>query len=224
MPEHQKVQKKSKRYTASRTKEGTCTKKMRQQKKRCGRSERKTGRNEERVRQLSNKVDKNKMADAEMAAELQSLQAGEERSGSNVSQTGDCCLEEMFQRVVLLGTDGVEVLFQRVRREMGAAQGQMPGREGRKNSEYEQEQGRISQQLVLPAPRGINEGTPASSLELDLPRVRGALGECGGAGKSGMHWRIARDAYQAHQVDVQWKRMHSRETCEWKWDEQDFCF
>ena len=142
------------------------------------------GRNEERVRQLSNKVDKNKMADAEMAAELQSLQAGEERSGSNVSQTGDCCLEEMFQRVVLLGTDGVEVLFQRVRREIGAAQGQMPGREGRKNSEYEQEQGRISQQLVLPAPRGINEGTPASSLELDLPRVRGALGECGGAGKS----------------------------------------
>ena len=29
------------------------------------------------------------------------------------------------------------------------------------------------------------KGTPASSLELDLPRVRGALGECGGAGKSG---------------------------------------
>ena len=85
-----------------------------------------------------------------------------------------------------MGTDGVEVLFQRVRREMGAAQGQMPGREeGRRNSEYEQELGRISQQLVLPAPRGINEGTPASSLELDLPRVRGALGECGGAGKSG---------------------------------------
>ena len=42
MPEHQKVQKKSKRYTASMTKEGTCRKKMQQHKKRCGRSERKT--------------------------------------------------------------------------------------------------------------------------------------------------------------------------------------
>ena len=52
--------------------------------------------------------------------------------------------------------------------------------EGRSCSEEEQGQGRI-----LPAPGGINEGTPASSLELDLPRVRGALGECGGAGKSG---------------------------------------
>ena len=49
----------------------------------------------------------------------------------------------------------------------------------------EQEQGRISQQLVLPAPGGINEGTPAGSLKLDLPRVWSAPGECGGAGKSG---------------------------------------
>ena len=32
---------------------------------------------------------------------------------------------------------------------------------------------------------GCNEGTPANSLELDLPRIRGALGEGGGAGKSG---------------------------------------
>ena len=36
-------------------------------------------RNEERFRQLSDKVDKNKMVDAEMAAELQGLQTGEER-------------------------------------------------------------------------------------------------------------------------------------------------
>ena len=53
----------------------------------------------------------------------------------------------------------MEVLFQRVRREMEAAQGLMPGREGRRSSAEEQEQGRISQQLVLPAPGGINEGT-----------------------------------------------------------------
>ena len=107
---------------------------------------------EERILSLSNKVDKNEMSDAEMAAELQSLQAGEERRGSNASQTCDCCSEEMLQRVIALGTNGVVVLFQRARREMGAAQGQMPGRgEGRRSSEDEQEQSRISQPLVLPA-------------------------------------------------------------------------
>ena len=40
---------------------------------------------EERISLLSNGVEKNKMADAEMAAELQSLQAGEERRGCNAS-------------------------------------------------------------------------------------------------------------------------------------------
>ena len=33
--------------------------------------------------------------------------------------------------------------------------------------------------------RVLNEGAPASSMELDLPRVRGAHGEDGGAGSSG---------------------------------------
>ena len=62
---------------------------------------------------------------------------------------------------------------QRLQREMGAAQGQMPGREeGRRNSDHEQEQRRTSQQLGLPTPGGINQGAPASGLELDLPRVR----------------------------------------------------
>ena len=42
-----------------------------------------------------------------MAAELQSLQAGEEGRGSNASQTGDCCLEEMLQRIIALGTNGL---------------------------------------------------------------------------------------------------------------------
>ena len=40
-------------------------------------------RNEERFLQLSDRDDENKMADAEMAAELQRLQAGEEKRGSN---------------------------------------------------------------------------------------------------------------------------------------------
>ena len=80
----------------------------------------------------------------------------------------------------------IEAFFvQRLQREMGAAQGQMPRREGRRNSEDEQEQGRITQQLVLPTPGGINQGPPASCLELDLPRVRGVAGEGGSAGRSG---------------------------------------
>ena len=60
---------------------------------------------------------------------------------------------------------------------------QMPGREeGRRDSENEQEQGRTSQQLVLPTPGGVNQEAPASSLELDLHRVRGVPGESGSAG------------------------------------------
>ena len=59
---------------------------------------------------------------------------------------------------------------------------QMSGKGGgRRNSEDEQEQDKASQQLALSA----SSGCKASSLELDLPRVRGALGGCGGAGKSG---------------------------------------
>ena len=59
----------------------------------------------------------------------------------------------------------------------------MPGKGGR-NSEDEQEQGKASQQLALSAFGGCNEGTTRWSVKLDLPRVRCALGECGGAGKS----------------------------------------
>ena len=77
---------------------------------------------EERILVLSNKVDKNKMADAEMAAELQSLQAGEERRGSNASQTGDCCMEALWQQIVALAANRAEAMFQRYRG-MGAARG-----------------------------------------------------------------------------------------------------
>ena len=68
----------------------------------------------------------------------------------------------------------------------GAVQEQVPGRdERRRNSEEEQEQGRINQQVVLPTPGVINQGAPTSSLVLDLPRVRGAPGKGGSAGTSG---------------------------------------
>ena len=87
---------------------------------------------------------------------------------------------------VCRGANGIETFVQRLQRGMEAAQGQMPGREeGRRTSEDEQEQDKASQQLALSGSSGCNEGTPASSLELDLPRIRGALGEGGRAGKSG---------------------------------------
>ena len=143
-PEHQKAQKKSQNIQSIQDNRRNMQKENAAAQEEMRRISEKIDRNEECFRQLSNKVDKNKMADAEMAAELQSLQAGEERRGSNASQTGDCCLEEMFQRVVALGTNGVEVLFQRTQREIGAVQGQMPGREGRRISEDEQKQSRFS--------------------------------------------------------------------------------
>ena len=57
---------------------------------------------EERFRLLSDKVDKNRVSDAEMESELQGLQAGEKRRGSNASQTGDCCMEALWWAHVLL--------------------------------------------------------------------------------------------------------------------------
>ena len=147
---------------------------------------------EERHLLLSNKIHKNKMQDAEVVAELQRLQAGEERRGGNASQTGDCRLEALWQQVAAVCAVGpnqddalANAVLQRCK-ESGAIQEQMPGRdERRRNGEDEQEQGRINQQLVLPTPGGSNQGAPASSLELDLPRVRGAPGEGGSAGRSG---------------------------------------
>ena len=120
-------------------------------------------RKEERSRLLSNKVDKNKMADAEMAAELQCLQAGEERRGSNSSQAGYCCMEALWQQINYgLGSVTSRGYVPKVQRS-GSGPGQMPGREeGRRNNEGEQEKGNSSQQLVLPASRGCNEGTSAT--------------------------------------------------------------
>ena len=183
MPEHQKVRTRSQNIQSIQDKRRTLQKDSTgaEEEMRKLQEEQK----EERVVFLSNKVDKNKMAAAEMAAELQSLQAEEERRGSNASQTGDCCIGGLVATIYRLGSELSRGCVPKVQ-EMGAAQEQMPGREeGRRNSEDEQEQDKASQQLALSASSGCNEGTPASSLELDLPRVRGALGECGGAGKSG---------------------------------------
>ena len=105
-------------------------------------------------------------------------------------------MEALLQHIIALGANRVEAMFQRYG-QMGATQGQMPGREeGRRNSEDEQEQDKASQQLALSASSGCNEGTPVGSLEPDFPSVRGALGECGGAGKSGTAKRVMQTCVQ----------------------------
>ena len=68
-------------------------------------------RNEERFRQLSDKVDKYIMVDAAMAAELQGLKAGEERRGSNASQAVDCCMETMLEQFFAVGADQARSKF-----------------------------------------------------------------------------------------------------------------
>ena len=92
----------------------------------------------------------------------------------------------------------------------------MPGREeGRRNSEDEQEQDKASQQLALSAPSGCNEGTPASSLELDLPRVRVHMVKAEEQGSQVQQRMSVKDFYQTPQLDVpQRKKMLHRRTCE----------
>ena len=67
---------------------------------------------EERFRLLSDRVDKNRMADAEMKAELQGLQAGEERRGSNASQAVDCCLETTLELIFAFEGDQARSKFE----------------------------------------------------------------------------------------------------------------
>ena len=137
-------------------------------------------RNEERFPQLSDKLDKIKMVYAEMAVELQGLQAGRERRGSNASQAVDCCMEMMLEQMFVLQADRARSKFDAVCRsfykkfEAYTQSAQMSRKEGgRRNSEVEQEQDKASQQPALSASGGCNEATPASSLELDLPRSGG---------------------------------------------------
>ena len=58
------------------------------------------------------------MVDAEMDAELQGLQDGEERRGSNASQAVECCLEMMVEQICAMGTDQArskfDALYQKV--------------------------------------------------------------------------------------------------------------
>ena len=157
MPEHQKVQKRSQKHT-SRRKEDICRKDSTATEEEMRKLQDELKQKEERVLFLSNKIDRNKLQNAEMAPELQSLQAGEERRGSDASQTGDRLAwrpcgsnlspwERMELRPLYKGSEGKQ----------SAAQGQMQEREEgrRRSSEDEQEQDKASQQLTLSGSRGV---------------------------------------------------------------------
>ena len=128
MPEHQKVQKKDakKKNKASRTKAEIY-------RKRAGRQEKKSGKLEKNL--SGSKVDQNRMADAEMEAELQGLQAGEERRGSNSSQAVDSCLETMVELVFVFRPDQAKSTFDALCKifvgkfESSISSAQMQGRE-----------------------------------------------------------------------------------------------
>ena len=192
MPEHRKVQKRSQKTQSIQDKRRNMQKENVAAKEEMRKQPDYVKQKEERIFFLSDKVAKNKMADAEMAAELQGLQAGEERRGSNASQAVECCMETMVVQFFAMGADQArskfdalcQVFFKKF--EAYTPSAQMPGKGGgRRNSEDEQEQGKASQQLLSLTSGRCNEGTSASRLELDFPRVRGAFAECGGAGKSG---------------------------------------
>ena len=126
------------------------------------------------------------MADADRAAELQGLQAGGERRGSDASQTGDCCMEAVWQQFVALGANRIEACSKGSREKWEKARGRCQEKKKEEGIvKVNKEQGKTCQQLVFPAQGGFNEGTPASLVELHLPRFRGAHGEGGGAGNSG---------------------------------------
>ena len=94
-----KYRKDHKRQSTQDKKKEICKKKVLQHNRKCGRSERKLVAMRSDFGSCRTKWIRTKIADAEMGAELQGLQEGEERRGSNASQTGVGCLEEVCNRL-----------------------------------------------------------------------------------------------------------------------------
>ena len=122
---------------------------------------------EERSTLLSDESDKNTMEDAEMEAELQGLQAGQTRS----------------MPWPMLSSKGSR---------KWSSSGADAWKRWTEGSEDEQEQGRASQQVALPCQAESIKLHQRAVWSLTSPRVRGVLGEGGGAGRS---IQIARTAF-----------------------------
>ena len=155
-------------YKASRTTKEICRRTVSQQKRRCGSSNRRSGKRRSvtssyRTKSIRTRCRMQKWRQSfrvcrrekkEEAAMLRrQVLAAWRPCGSKLLP---CVLQWVRTRTIALAN----AVLQRFK-ESGATQGQMPGRdERRRNSADEQGQGRINQQLVLPTPGGINQGAP----------------------------------------------------------------
>ena len=223
MPEHQKVQKRQQKTQSIQDKRRNM-----QEESAAGQQEMQSireeiDRKEERFRQLSDKVDKNKMVDAEMAAELQGLQAGEERRGSNASQPGDGCLEALWQQLIAFERMELRPLYK-------GSNVEWERHKGRCQEEKKKEAVKTNKSKTRPVSNGrcrVQAGVLKALQRVIWSLIFLGFGvHLAKAEEQGsqVKQRIEKDLGQMPRgVEVRWKRMHSCENWEWKWDARGSC-
>ena len=157
MPEHQRVHKKSQKIQSIQDKRKICRKRAWRQDKKCGTSEKK----------LSGRKSASHCCRTKSTKTQWQMR--------NASQTGDSQLPPSVQQWVQTRSMPWPMLSSKGSRKVEQFRS-ICQEEMKEESEVEQEQGIASQQVALPTPGGVNRVAPASSLELDLPRVRGVPG------------------------------------------------
>ena len=202
MPEHQKVQK-----TSQKIQKHSGKKKEYVEIKYCssrGDAENQRGNrsNEERFRQLPDKVDKNKMTDVELAV-------GGERRGSDAWQTGNCCMEELWQQFIALGANRIDAFSK------GSKEKWEHFRSRCQEEKKDEGSLKTNKSKVKPVSSWCYQRQPGSMkalqrvlwslifLVLGLRMVK--------AEESGIQAQkmSEKDLYQTPQVDFRWKRVHS---------------
>ena len=166
------------------------------------------------------------MAAEDCEEEIRSLQAGEERRGSCVSQSNGRCFDSIMEQFFTLGAAHARQQIQALQEEFirrfegPATPVHMTGREER-GGEWEEEQAQraASRQMGTKEPGGCNEGAPAGSA-FDLARYQDANGESGGGGYfntpgNGPYTRegsrTPRRQQQMHEDENLWKRKKREE-------------
>ena len=166
-------------------------------------------RNEERFRLFSDEVNKNKMVDAELQTDLQELQRGEERRGSNASQAVDCCWERTRR-----GQSSMLCV------KYSSRDSRFPSFPSRCQEKEDEGTVRTNKNKEEPVSSWRCQ-RPAGSMKV-LQRVGWSLisSSC-----SGCTWRRRRsrkfrcrierrsDRYPTHRVDSRSKRTHSQDNC-----------
>ena len=100
LPEHLRVQKRSQKIQRIQDKKRNMLKETVAAEEEMRKVREEINKREGRFHQLSRQVDSNRMATAELEAELRGLQAEEERRGSNASQVVvDCCLDTVAEQL-----------------------------------------------------------------------------------------------------------------------------